>query len=232
MVLKQLAIAAAACTAILLPASAAIADTGAAASPIPEVSARPIDPANAVTPARTGRVLDASAKRTLQGQIDAQLRDVPGGMQISPTEVSYSGGKILVAFPLPGERTVSTDPDFRKGAAGTEAQEAIQSVMYQRGCPYGNGIFWRCLFDGNSWEGRMVQYADLGVQNLPTNFYNMAQSAVNTGSAYFAIPWDMKIYTGGGGSGSLVARVDEDEEVPSFGTMNNKAKSIHVFHRF
>ncbi|MFI6484314.1 hypothetical protein ACIBH1_40785 [Nonomuraea sp. NPDC050663] len=144
--------------------------------------------------------------------------------------MSYNGGNVIVAFPLPGDRSVSTDPAFRKGydpSLGGPTPNA-----YQRGCPYGSLTFWKCLYDQTSWGGRMVQYKDMGVQNLPTDFYNKAESAVNTGSPYFAIPHDMNIFMNTGGTGPVVAHVPEDGEISSFGTMNNKAKSIYVYHRY
>jgi hypothetical protein len=41
-----------------------------------------------------------SKSASLQERIDEQLRVAPGGVQISPYEVAYDGGAVIVSFPV------------------------------------------------------------------------------------------------------------------------------------
>ncbi|MFE3454967.1 hypothetical protein ACFXJ8_39195 [Nonomuraea sp. NPDC059194] len=225
MFLKRLALAAAACSVLAVSAGPAFAD------PTPEQSTtfagpQPIDKANIQKATPSGRVLSSSEKQELQTKIDAQLRSEPGGQQISPTEISYKGGSVIVTFPLPGEKTVSTDPAYRTG--GQDAAKALP-VEYWRGCPYGTVTYWKCLYDDVSWGGRMVQYKDFGTQNLPRDFYSKAESAVNTGQSPFERTHYLDIYSGTGASGFVIITLPGFHETDYFpGGHGNKAKSIGI----
>ena len=115
----------------------------------------------------------------VQAQIDEQLAAVSGGVQVSPNEVSYLDGDVVMVFPE-ADGFVPTGPTVRVGAASL-------STSYKYGCPYGNRVQWYCFYEHIDFRGRMLQFKDCangqyGLYQRFTdwNFNDQTSSWVNT----------------------------------------------------
>jgi hypothetical protein len=75
----------------------------------------------------------------VQAQIDAQLKAYPGGVQISPTEVSYDNGRFVMTF-------VQAEP----------------AVAGSADCPFG----WFCFYDNRNYGYPRGKLSDCGWQDL------------------------------------------------------------------
>lgn len=69
----------------------------------------------------------ARTQAELQAQIDAHLKQAPGGVQINENEIAYDGGKFIMTFAKPGQQ-VGTDHT-------TQAASDCTSL-------------WYCFYDG------------------------------------------------------------------------------------
>lgn len=88
-----------------------------------------------------GLVGSASAAGSYtQEQINAQLRNYPGGVQTGPNEVSYKGGKVTVAFP-----------------ANSPAVDPCAAGAY-------------CFYDGPDFTGRKLTFRDCGGWQYLTDY--------------------------------------------------------------
>lgn len=72
----------------------------------------------------------------LQQEIQKQLEDTHGGTQISPNEVSYERGNVIVVFPDASGK-VPTSESLRPASPDT---------FYEHGCPGGATQTWYCFF--------------------------------------------------------------------------------------
>lgn len=116
----------------------------------------------------------------VQAQIDEQLAAVVGGVQVSPNEVSYLNGDIVMVF-AEADGFVPTGPGTRVVA------DKAGSTYYKYGCPYGNRVQWYCFYEHISFGGRMLQFKDCsssqyGLYQRFTdwNFNDRTSSWVNT----------------------------------------------------
>ncbi|UJW30101.1 peptidase inhibitor family I36 protein [Saccharothrix sp. AJ9571] len=80
---------------------------------------------------------------SLQAEITQALEQTPGGVQISPNQVAWQNGKVVLTIPLSGEK-------FARAAA-----EPV-SALGTKNCPY----TWVCLYDGKDFEGRRLQFSE------------------------------------------------------------------------
>ena len=111
------------------------------------------------------RQLTHADAATLQHQVDEQLRTTRGGTQISANEVSYRGGSLVVALPLPGRATapdssaaVRTKAADTK-AAGTDAVAIPNGVYSLHGCEAGAADDrWYCFYQDANFGGRRLQW--------------------------------------------------------------------------
>lgn len=71
----------------------------------------------------------------VQAQIDAQLRDYPGGVQSGPNEISYKNGRVLLTFPSEGGNRAAPNP--------------CAANRY-------------CFYQDKNFEGRKLTFADCG----------------------------------------------------------------------
>jgi len=103
-----------------------------------------------------------AAALSVQDQVSKQLRDYPGGTQISSYEIAYSGGAVIMVFPDPVSGRVPTAADTRPSVsvAGTDAQVVPDATRYEHGCPYGNTVKWYCVYQDSNWGGRMLEFKD------------------------------------------------------------------------
>lgn len=93
--------------------------------------------------------LSKSEVSKLQGQIDKQMAMTPGGKQIGVNQVSWRDGKVVMTFPLPGEK---------KARAVNEPLGALGTPN----CSY----LWTCLYEHANFDGRRLTWSDCNFENL------------------------------------------------------------------
>ncbi|NEA24581.1 peptidase inhibitor family I36 protein [Actinomadura bangladeshensis] len=76
-----------------------------------------------------------------QEQVNAQLRQYPGGVQTGPNEISYKGGRVLLTIPA-------------KGSAAAD--------------PCATGAY--CFYDGPDFTGRKLTFRDCGGWQYLTDY--------------------------------------------------------------
>ncbi|WP_344468463.1 hypothetical protein [Kitasatospora kazusensis] len=111
--------------------------------------------------------LTATQAKTLQAQIDSQLKKTPGGTQVSANEISWQNGNIIMSFPLPSQRTApETSPKLVSTAKGNGVSPRGTGTCYDSGtcqyqkCPYGFHDQWYCLYQDGDYGGRRLQWKD------------------------------------------------------------------------
>ena len=119
----------------------------------------------------------SSADPALRQAVAQQLRNYPGGTQISPNEVSYHGGKVIVVFPDATGHVPTT--------ANARPSVTPNATYYWHGCPYGDSASWYCFYADVNFGGRMLQFQDCSsggtIQSLAQyGFANQTSSWVNT----------------------------------------------------
>jgi hypothetical protein len=155
--------------------------------------------------------LPRPAADRLQAEIDAQI-DAYGGTQVSPYEVAYSGGDVIMVFANPITGALPTGSADRAesrrpadaGRPGAAAQLAPLATSYRFGCPYTSTTGWTCFYqhiDFNHYScggsgacgdgGRMLQFSacgNRGNQSFGTyGFSGQTSSWVNNTDAYVTV---------------------------------------------
>ncbi|MCM2390632.1 peptidase inhibitor family I36 protein [Streptomyces albipurpureus] len=130
----------------------------------------------------------------LQTQINAVLATTQGGTQISPNEISWNSGSVIMSFPAPGETqapasspaarklesatsavgtgastTNSEDPGTDPDPAGPGSEPAGPEVADN--CPtqvIGND--WYCFYQYTNFGGRRLQFKDAHSHETPVFF--------------------------------------------------------------
>jgi hypothetical protein len=131
----------------------------------------------------SGRAV-ATEPESIQTQIDAQLRDYPGGLQVSPNMIEYHDGSVRVVF---GAATAANQDRDRSVAPG-----AAFTTTYVHGCPKSFSVQWFCFYENAYWNesiaGRILEFKDSGLQSLANyGFANMTSSWVNTTGSSVAV---------------------------------------------
>ncbi|MCK9894020.1 peptidase inhibitor family I36 protein [Frankia sp. AgB32] len=126
-----------------------------------------------------------SLKSPLADRVAAQLRLARGGVKISPNEISWDDGKVVMVFPLDGEAVaLASSSAVVDGGASTQAIH---------GCPTQYlGAEYYCFYADGNYGGRRLQFKDHPQIINFTNygFDNQASSWVNGGGA------DIYVYDG------------------------------------
>lgn len=179
--------------------AAAVATGSAAATPTSSDSPNPWI-------AKSG--LPAAAANRLQAAIDVQLA-AHGGTQISPYEVAYHGGDVVMVFANPVTGALPTSAADRAetrqptapGRPGASTALSPMTTSYRYGCPYTGTTGWTCFyqnidFNHNSCSGsgscgdggRMLEFATCGTQDLSSyGFSDQTTSWVNNTSSYVTV---------------------------------------------
>ncbi|MFH9133699.1 hypothetical protein [Streptomyces sp. NPDC017524] len=123
----------------------------------------------AILTAATGSQAYATETSELQQQIDTVLAKTTGGVQISPNEIAWEGGEVIMSFPLPGEETAPPSSqaatNLQAKAAGISKQsikDAVasgKSLAASDNCPtevIGND--WYCFYQYKDFGGRRLQW--------------------------------------------------------------------------
>jgi len=132
----------------------------------------------------------------LQRRIADQLKLAPTGLQISANEIAWDGGKVIMSFPLDGQRKApkssaaaaqlmtAASPHAASGQPGAVTPSDIE------GCPtvvFGND--WYCFYADINWGGRRLQWSDpyslqQWVHFSDYGFINQTSSWVNGGGLH------------------------------------------------
>ncbi|WP_327219132.1 peptidase inhibitor family I36 protein [Streptomyces cyaneofuscatus] len=123
----------------------------------------------AILTAATGSQAHAVEVSELQHQIDEVLEKTTGGVQISPNEISWEGGEVIMSFPLPGEeiappssRAATKLQAKAAGISEKSIKEAVASgkdLAASDNCPteiIGND--WYCFYQYKDFGGRRLQW--------------------------------------------------------------------------
>lgn len=139
----------------------------------------------------------------IQAQIDEQLAETSGGIQVDDRTVSYKDGDVLMVWPEPGTSAAAAPAD--------DVSDAVDSVptvdplaSNTRGCPrWGD---WYCFYEYRNFGGRMLQFRDCKNAGLRQDFrdyaFNQSTSSwVNTATRvinvfnYSSLLWTEGKYT-------------------------------------
>ena len=85
----------------------------------------------------------------LQQQIDKQLVTTKGGKQIGVNQIAWRDGKVVMTFPLPGEK----------------AARAVNEPIGTLGTP-NCSFLWTCLYEHANFDGRRLTWSDCNFENL------------------------------------------------------------------
>jgi hypothetical protein len=126
----------------------------------------------------------------LQRRIDDQLKLAPAGRQISANEIAWNGGKVIMSFPLDGQRQA---PD--SSVTATRLMTAVTASPKKmtpssiHGCPTVTfGADWFCLYADINWGGRRLQWSTSCTDQLSNyGFDNQTSSWVNGGALYIYV---------------------------------------------
>lgn len=113
----------------------------------------------------TDRQIVRSALNSLADRVAAQIRMAPGGKRISPYEIAWDGGRVIMSFPLTGQRQAppSSPTALRmlRGNAPGDSPLGAASPASIHGCPtqiIGNDYY--CFYQDSNWGGRRLQFKD------------------------------------------------------------------------
>src|SRR5690349_4357515 len=113
--------------------------------------------------ANTLRLSPAGAV-ALQGEVDAALRTRPGGTQISQYEVSWNGGQVVLALPVPADSRRASIP----GPTVTPGMQ-VPGGGSSDSCPWSFTARYTCFYADAGFGGRRLQFADTYCSG-PVNF--------------------------------------------------------------
>ncbi|SQD99529.1 conserved exported hypothetical protein [Parafrankia sp. Ea1.12] len=164
-----------------------------------------------VVPKVDDQAIAGSLKAPLADRVAAQLRLAPGGVKISPNEISWDDGKVVMVFPQDGETAAP--------ASSSAVLDGGVSTQAIQGCPTQYlGADYYCFYEHGNYGGRRLQFKDHPQFVLFSTyaFNNQASSWVNGGAAYITVYdgdagnspvlWGMPAHT----QSSLVAAANND----------------------
>ena len=106
--------------------------------------------------------LSATERAELDSDVSETLQNTNGGKRISPNQIAWKGGDVVMTFPLPGEKRARTldEPIGTQGA----------------GCEHGEV----CLYEDAGWKGRQLTFYKCEFEKLRWyNFTNQTSSWIN-----------------------------------------------------
>lgn len=192
----------------------------------------------ALTAPSNAATVGSSSESALQQEIDTQLAQYPGGIQVSDNAVAYQQGAVVLVFPNPGQ-SVAPDglgPNPRVDQAralGLLAQTPSNSLSatssgtitpystaYLHGCPYSTitNADWYCFYTDINWGGRRLEFKDTAADFAGNwGFDNQTTSWVNTNHTFSIYTYSVAcnstlpwIEPSGPASSSYVGSTDND----------------------
>jgi hypothetical protein len=110
----------------------------------------------------------ASVVSPTQKAINAQIAKY-GGRQVSPYEVAYQGGNVVMVFPDTSGK-VPNNPSARAEFADSAVSPA-SAALDTHGCPSGWTQKWYCVYQDRDFGGRMLEFKDCGPSGNPAYNY-------------------------------------------------------------
>lgn len=104
----------------------------------------------------------------LQQDVNSVLAKAPGGKQVSQFEIIWDGGKVIEAFPAPGQRQAppmsdtairATAPNARAAKKRIKAKKRIQTRGSSSSCPWSVGVKYYCFYEHSNFDGRRLQWS-------------------------------------------------------------------------
>ncbi|QFU88304.1 hypothetical protein [Amycolatopsis sp. YIM 10] len=135
-----------------------------------------------------------AAGTSVQAEIATVLEKTAGGVQISPNQVAWRDGKVILTIPLPGEPTARV------------AGEPVVSLA-TKNCAY----TWTCLYEHRDYGGRRLSFQECGgIQDLSdydfsdktTSYHNNQTSGTKTRVYNWTGSWTQLWTTSGAESAS------------------------------
>jgi hypothetical protein len=176
--------------------------------------------------------LTSAQAAQLQAEVDKTLAAAPGGVQISPYEVTWNkdNGKVLMSFPLPGQKSAPPASSATAGKAGVVDGE-MGTQGDRHGCPYGVFDKWYCFYENSQFGGRRLQFLYYYCPSDPNDpktlefndysFGNMTSSWVNNSKR------TIKVYDGPHAV-YLLWTEGAESEGPELGGLNDRAHSATI----
>ncbi|MGW6459920.1 hypothetical protein ACWF94_29000 [Streptomyces sp. NPDC055078] len=133
--------------------------------------------------------LTSQQRLDLQAEIDATIAETSNGaVQISANEISWDGGEVIMALPLPGAAAAPGPTEAALALDGVSAAEmaAVQAEAANwNGCPAGdNDNRWYCFYQLPRFEGRRLQWnhahCSTGINFADYGFNDKTTGIVNT----------------------------------------------------
>lgn len=128
-----------------------------------------VNAAQTPLPFRNELGIDHADALQLQEDIDAVLAKTPDAKQISQFEISWDGGKVLEAFPAPGQRQAppmsnaairASAPNARAARKQIKAKKRIQTRGTSNSCPWvAGGTKYYCFYEDADFNGRRLQWS-------------------------------------------------------------------------
>lgn len=136
----------------------------------------------------TDRAVAGSSSPELAARVAAQLRLAPGGVKISPNEISWDRGRVVMSFPLDGQSVAPASTraalELQQGTLSPSARVGPENVYDIHGCPEQIiGPDYYCFYEHSNWGGRRIQFKDSSqtIYFADYGFQDMTSSWVNGG---------------------------------------------------
>ncbi|MEU2764723.1 peptidase inhibitor family I36 protein [Streptomyces sp. NPDC007094] len=121
----------------------------------------------------------------LQKRIDQQLREYPGGTQVSDNAIAYGNGEAVVVFPSTGQdkAPAGLGANVRSDKLKTAGvlPQSTMGIQDVKGCPTGTFAYWYCFYQYRDFGGSRWQFKDTTKGDARDwGFDNKTSSVVNT----------------------------------------------------
>lgn len=177
----------------------------------------------------------------LQSQLNEVLATTEGGTQISDYEIAWEGGKVVMAFPLPGEKTAPpSSPAVQhlaaKAAGPPVVGRAEAGILAADNCPTeAIGNDWYCFWDHENFEGRRLQwnnthttrvrFSEYGFQNRVSSWSNKGGKTIrvykNSGTNTCLTSGGVLLWTEAPHSRNSAVANSDDNQADCFTARNN-----------
>lgn len=171
------------------------------------------------TPKADDQTIAGSLKAPLADRVAAQLRLAPGGVKISPNEIAWDTGKVVMVFPWDGETAAPAS-----SSAVLDGEVSTQDIQ---GCPTQYfGADYYCFYEHGNYGGRRLQFKDHPQQVAFSQygFDNQTSSWVNGGAA------GINVYDGTNTGTPILWVMNSHSQSSLVSAANNdRASSFHAY---
>ncbi|WP_177221538.1 peptidase inhibitor family I36 protein [Lentzea xinjiangensis] len=152
----------------------------------------------------TGGAQATTPDVSVQAEITQVLERTAGGVQISPNQIAWQDGRVVLTIPLAGEKPA-------------RAAEGSVAPLGTRNCTK----YWTCLYEHKDYEGRKLSFTECNeIQDLSdydfsdktSSWHNNQSSGTKTRVYNWTGSWSGIWTTGGAESwSSYVGAADNDK---------------------